>query len=216
MYNILPEYEEMDIYEAREKIVKQLKEEGYLIKIEDYTHNVGKCSRCHSTIEPLITDQYFVKMEKLAQLAIDTVKNENTIFIPERFSKNFFNWMENIQDWCISRQLWWGHRIPVYICQNCNNIMVEEKEVIKCSKCGSVNIVQEEDTLDTWFSSALWPFSILGWPKNTDDFKKYFPNQVLVTGFDIINFWVARMIYMSIYLTDETPFKDVLIHRTCT
>ena len=216
MYDIVQKYKDMDIFVARKEIVKDLENSGYLLKIEDYTHNVGKCSRCKTTIEHLITDQYFVKMEKLAKLAINAVKNDDTVFIPERFSKNFFNWMENIQDWCISRQLWWGHRIPVYFCKDCDNIMVEETEVKKCTKCGSNNIIQEEDTLDTWFSSALWPFSILGWPDKTEDFKKYFPNQVLVTGFDIITFWVARMIYMSIYLTGKTPFKDVLIHRSCS
>ena len=212
MYDIIPKYQGMNILEARKEIVKDLEEKGYLFKIEDYIHNIGKCSRCHSIVEPLVTDQYFVKMDKLAEMAIEAVKNNDTKFIPDRFSKNYFNWMENIQDWCISRQLWWGHRIPVYICKDCNEVMVAEETPEKCNKCSSTNIIQEEDTLDTWFSSALWPFSILGWPNETQDLKKYFPNIILVTGFDIITFWVARMIYMSLYFMGEVPFEDVLIH----
>lgn len=212
MYDIVPKYKGMDIYTARKEIVKDLKEKNYLLKTEDYVHNIGKCSRCKTVIEPLITDQYFVKMDKLAEIAMDAVRKGDTKFIPDRFSKNFFNWMENIQDWCISRQLWWGHRIPVYVCQDCNEVMVADSSPEKCSKCSSTNILQEEDTLDTWFSSALWPFSILGWPDETSDIRKYFPNSVLVTGFDIITFWVARMLYMSLYLMGEAPFSDVLIH----
>ena len=212
MGNLVPEYEGMDIYEARKKIVEKLEEIGALVKIEDYSHNVGKCYRCHSTIEPKISEQWFVKMEPLAKPAVKAVKEGKTKFIPERFDKIYFNWMENIQDWCISRQLWWGHRIPAYYCDDCKNVMVEENAPEKCTKCGSEHIHQDEDTLDTWFSSALWPFSTLGWPKQTEDFKRYFPTSTLVTGYDIIFFWVARMIFSSLEHTGEVPFKDVLIH----
>jgi len=212
MGNLVPEYEGMDIYEARQKIVEKLEELGVLVKIEDYSHNVGKCYRCHNTIEPKISEQWFVKMEPLAKPAIEAVKNENVRFIPERFAKTYFNWMENIQDWCISRQLWWGHRIPAYYCDDCDNIMVQSEMPEKCTKCGSEHIHQDEDTLDTWFSAALWPFSTLGWPENTEDFKYFFPTSTLVTGYDIIFFWVARMIFSSLEHTGKVPFKDVLIH----
>ncbi len=212
MGNLVPEYEGMDIYEARKKIVEKLEEIGALVKIEDYSHNVGKCYRCHSTIEPKISEQWFVKMEPLAKPAVKAVKEGKVKFTPERFEKIYFNWMENIQDWCISRQLWWGHRIPAYYCDDCKNVMVTEDVPEKCTKCGSEHIHQDEDTLDTWFSSALWPFSTLGWPEKTEDLKRFFPTSTLVTGYDIIFFWVARMIFSSLEHTGEVPFKDVLIH----
>ena len=212
MNDLVPEYAGMDIYEAREKIVEKLKELGALVKIEDYTHNVGKCYRCHHSIEPKISEQWFVKMEPLAKPAIDAVRNGDVKFIPERFDKTYFNWMENIRDWCISRQLWWGHRIPAYYCKDCGNMQVSENEVTKCNKCGSTNIEQDDETLDTWFSSALWPFSTLGWPERTEDFKYFYPTDTLVTGYDIIFFWVARMIFSAIEHTGQVPFKNVFIH----
>ena len=212
MNDLVPEYAGMDIYEAREKIVEKLKEIGALVKIEDYTHNVGKCYRCHHSIEPKISEQWFVKMEPLAKPAIDAVRNGDVKFIPERFDKTYFNWMENIRDWCISRQLWWGHRIPAYYCKDCGNMQVSENEVTKCNKCGSTNIEQDDETLDTWFSSALWPFSTLGWPEQTEDFKYFYPTDTLVTGYDIIFFWVARMIFSAIEHTGQVPFKNVFIH----
>ncbi len=212
MGSLHPEYEGMDLYEAREKIVEKLKEEGYLVKIEDYTHNVGKCYRCHHTIEPKISEQWFVKMEPLAKPAIEVVKQGKVKFIPERFDKIYYNWMENIQDWCISRQLWWGHRIPAYYCEDCKEIIVSENKPEKCPKCGSTNLKQDEDTLDTWFSSALWPFSTLGWPEATEDFKYFYPTSTLVTGYDIIFFWVARMIFSAVEHTGEVPFENVFIH----
>ena len=175
MGDLAPEYKGMDLYEARQKIVERLEKEGYLVKIEDYTHNVGKCYRCHHTIEPHISEQWFVKMEPLAKPAIQVVREGKVKFVPERFDKIYYNWMENIQDWCISRQLWWGHRIPAYYCQECGEIIVEEETPTKCTKCGSSNLKQDEDTLDTWFSSALWPFSTLGWPEQTEDFKYFYP-----------------------------------------
>ena len=213
MGNLIPEYEGMDIYEARKEIVKKLEEIGALVKIEDYIHNVGKCYRCHHTIEPKISEQWFVKMEPIAKPAIEAVKEGKTRFIPERFDKTYYNWMENIQDWCISRQLWWGHRIPAYYCTKCNNIEVAENTPQKCERCGNTDFEQDEDTLDTWFSSALWPFSTLGWPnKESEDFKRFYPTNVLVTGFDIITFWVSRMMTQGLEFTDVEPFKDVLIH----
>ena len=212
MNDLVPEYEGMDLYEAREKIVEKLKEIGALVKIEDYTHNVGKCYRCHHTIEPKISEQWFVKMDTLAKPAIDAVRNGEVKFIPERFDKTYFNWMENIRDWCISRQLWWGHRIPAYYCKECGNMQVSESEITKCNKCGSKNIEQDDETLDTWFSSALWPFSTLGWPEQTEDFKYFYPTDTLVTGYDIIFFWVARMIFSAIEHTGKAPFKNVFIH----
>ncbi|MFR5684617.1 MAG: valine--tRNA ligase, partial [Clostridia bacterium] len=169
MGSLVPEYEGMDLLEARKEIVKKLEEIGALVKVEDYTHNVGKCYRCHNTIEPHISDQWFVKMEELAKPAIDAVRNGEIRFIPERFDKNYFHWMENIKDWCISRQLWWGHRIPAYYCEDCGKIIVSLERPEKCSKCGRTHLHQDEDTLDTWFSSALWPFSTLGWPQETED-----------------------------------------------
>ena len=212
MGNLVPEYQGMELLEARQKIVERLEKEGYLIKTEDYTHNVGKCYRCHHTIEPHISEQWFVKMEPLAKPAIEAVKNKETRFIPERYEKTYFNWMENIQDWCISRQIWWGHRIPAYYCEECGEVIVAEQEPQKCPKCGSVHLKQDEDTLDTWFSSALWPFSTLGWPDKTEDFEYFYPTSTLVTGYDIIFFWVARMIFSAIEHTGKPPFKDVFIH----
>lgn len=212
MNDLVPEYEGMDLYEAREKIVEKLKEIGALVKIEDYTHNVGKCYRCHHRIEPKISEQWFVKMDTLAKPAIDAVRNGEVKFIPERFDKTYFNWMENIRDWCISRQLWWGHRIPAYYCKECGNMQVSESEITKCNKCGSKNIEQDDETLDTWFCSALWPFSTLGWPEQTEDFKYFYPTDTLVTGYDIIFFWVARMIFSAIEHTGKAPFKNVFIH----
>ena len=212
MGNLVPEYKGLDIYEARKRIVEKLQEIGALVKIEDYTHNVGKCYRCHHTIEPKISEQWFVKMKPLAEPAIKAVKDGKTRFIPERFDKIYYNWMDNIQDWCISRQLWWGHRIPAYYCTKCNNIMVTESIPHKCEKCGNTEFTQDEDTLDTWFSSALWPFSTFGWPEQTEDLKYFYPTSTLVTGYDIIFFWVARMIFSAIEHTGKVPFKDVFIH----
>lgn len=212
MGDLVKEYEGMDLIEAREKIVQRLKELDYLIKIEDYTHNVGKCSRCHHKIEPKISEQWFVKMEDLAKPAIKAVREKEIQFVPERYDKTYFNWMENIQDWCISRQIWWGHRIPAYYCQDCHEIMVEETKPEECSKCHSKHILQEEDTLDTWFSSALWPFSTLGWPEKTEDLATYYPTNTLVTAYDIITFWVSRMIVAGLELTKKPPFEHVLIH----
>ena len=212
MGDLAPEYKGMDLYEARQKIVEKLEELGDLVKIEDYTHNVGKCYRCHNTIEPKISEQWFVKMEPLAKPANEAVRSGKVRFVPEKYSKTYFAWMDNVKDWCISRQLWWGHRIPAYYCDDCKEIMVADKMPEKCTKCGSTHIHQDEDTLDTWFSSALWPFSTLGWPEQTEDFKYFYPTATLVTGYDIIFFWVARMIFSGIEHTGEVPFKDVLIH----
>jgi len=212
MNNLVPEYKGMDMYEAREKIVQKLEELGNLVKIEDYTHNVGKCYRCHSTIEPKISDQWFVKMKELAQPAIEAVKTGKIKFVPERYDKTYFHWMENIQDWCISRQIWWGHQIPAYYCEKCKEITVDTKIPEKCSKCGHDKLVQDEDTLDTWFSSALWPFSTLGWPEKTEDLKYFYPTNTLVTGYDIITFWVSRMIFSGLEQMGEIPFDTVFIH----
>ena len=212
MGNLVEEYKGMELLEAREKIVEKLEEIGALVKIEDYTHNVGKCYRCHSTIEPHISEQWFVKMQPLAKPANEAVRNGEVRFIPSKYDKTYFAWMENVKDWCISRQLWWGHRIPAYYCKDCHNIMVSENMPEKCTSCGSTYIYQDEDTLDTWFSSALWPFSTLGWPKETEDLKYFYPTSTLVTGYDIIFFWVARMIFSGIKHTGKAPFKDVVIH----
>ena len=213
MGNLVPEYKGMDLLEARKKIVEKLKEIGALVKTEDYTHNVTKCERCKSTIEPKISIQWFVSMKDLAKRAADSVRDGKTKFVPKRYEKQYFNWLDNIQDWCISRQLWWGHRIPVYYCQECEHMNVAKVKPGKCEKCGSTNLKQDEDTLDTWFSSALWPFSTLGWPnKESEDFKRFYPTNVLVTGFDIITFWVSRMMTQGLEFTDVEPFKDVLIH----
>lgn len=205
-------YKGLDRYEARKAIVKDLEEAGLLVKIKDHAHNVGTHDRCGTTVEPIISKQWYVKMDQLAKPAVEVVKNGETKFVPERFDKTYFNWMENIQDWCISRQLWWGHRIPVYYCQDCGEMMVLEDAPSKCTKCGSTNIEQDNDVLDTWFSSALWPFSTLGWPNNTEDLDYFYPNSVLVTGHDIIFFWVARMIFSGLHCMGETPFHTVLIH----
>lgn len=203
-------YEGMTTLEAREEIVKELKDIGALVKIEPHVHNVGSCYRCHHTIEPYISNQWFVKMEELAKPAIEAVKNGDIKFIPKRFEKIYLNWMENIEDWCISRQLWWGHRIPAYYCKECGKITVSKEHITTC-ECGG-EVVQDEDTLDTWFSSALWPFSILGWPDNTEDYSYFYPNSVLVTGYDIITFWVSKMIFSGIHYTNKIPFENVYIH----
>ena len=205
-------YSGMDRYECRKGIVKDLEAEGALIKIEDYSHNVGTCYRCHSTIEPRLSKQWFVKMEPLAKPAIDVVKNGEVKFVPERFSKIYYHWMENIKDWCISRQLWWGHRIPAYYCQDCGEVIVSKEDVKKCPKCGGNHIEQDPDTLDTWFSSALWPFSTLDWPDKTPELEYFYPTNTLVTGYDIIFFWVARMIFSAVEHTGKVPFDTVLIH----
>ncbi len=204
-------YEGMDRYEARKALVADLEAGGYLVKVKDHTHNVGSCYRCSTTVEPRVSKQWFVKMEPLAKPAIEAVKNGETRFIPERFDKIYFHWMENIKDWCISRQLWWGHRIPAYYCDSCGEMVVSKTAVDTCPKCGG-KMHQDEDTLDTWFSSALWPFSTLGWPAETEDFKYFYPTSTLVTGYDIIFFWVARMIFSAIEQTGKTPFDTVFIH----
>ena len=207
-----PAYAGMDRYEARKAIVKDLEAAGNLVKIEDYSHNVGTCYRCSTTVEPRVSKQWFVKMKPLATPAIDAVKNGETKFVPQRFEKVYFHWLENIRDWCISRQLWWGHRIPAWYCADCGEITVSKTEAACCAKCGSKNIEQDPDTLDTWFSSALWPFSTLGWPDNSEDLKHYYPTNTLVTGYDIIPFWVMRMMFSGIEHTGEVPFDTVLIH----
>ncbi len=207
-----PKYAGMDRYEARKAIVADLQAEGALVKIEDYTHNVGTCYRCGTTVEPRVSKQWFVKMQPLATPAIDAVKNGETKFVPQRFEKIYFHWLENIRDWCISRQLWWGHRIPAWYCADCGEITVSKEDAHTCAHCGSKNIKQDPDTLDTWFSSALWPFSTLGWPEETEDFKHYYPTNTLVTGYDIIPFWVMRMMFSGIEHTGEVPFDTVLIH----
>ena len=207
-----PKYAGMDRYDARKAIVEDLKAEGALIKVEDYSHNVGACYRCHTTVEPRVSKQWFVKMEPLAKPAIKAVRDGEVKFIPERFDKIYYNWMENIKDWCISRQLWWGHRIPAWYCADCGETIVSKDEPHTCPKCGSAALTRDEDTLDTWFSSALWPFSTLGWPDETNDLKYFYPTNTLVTGYDIIFFWVARMIFSGIEYTGQVPFDTVLIH----
>lgn len=209
------QYSGMDRYEARKKIVKDLESQDYLVKIEPHKHNVGTCQRCSTVVEPIISKQWYVKMKPLAEPAIEVVKNGTIKFIPERFSKIYFNWMENIQDWCISRQLWWGHRIPAYYCSECGHMVVDREMPNVCPKCGSTKVEQDPDTLDTWFSSALWPFSTLGWPEQTEDLKFFYPTDVLVTGYDIIFFWVARMIFSGMEHMKKEPFKYVLIHGLC-
>ena len=198
--------------EARKQIVKDLEEGGYLIKVEPIKHNVGTCQRCHTVVEPRVSTQWFVKMEPLAKPAIDVVKDGTIRFIPERLEKTYYNWMENIKDWCISRQLWWGHRIPAWYCEDCGETIVSETDVDTCPKCGGKHIHQDEDTLDTWFSSALWPFSTLGWPDETEELKYFYPTDTLVTGYDIIFFWVARMIFSGLKHMDKAPFNTVLFH----
>lgn len=205
-------YAGMDRYSARKKIVEDLKEQDLLVRIEPHKHNVGTCYRCRTTVEPRVSFQWFVKMKPLAEPAIEAVRTGKTDFVPERFDKTYFNWMENIRDWCISRQLWWGHRIPAYYCQDCGGIIVSSTAPDSCPKCGGTKFRQDEDTLDTWFSSALWPFSTLGWPDKTSELDYWYPTSVLVTAYDIIFFWVARMIFSGIKNMGEVPFKDVLIH----
>ena len=205
-------YSGMDRYEARKAIVADLEEQGYLVKVEPHQHNVGTCYRCHNDVEPLISAQWFVKMAPLAEEALRVVNDGEVKFVPDRFSKTYTNWMENVHDWCISRQLWWGHQIPAWTCQDCGHITVSEEDPTECEHCHSKHIVQEEDVLDTWFSSALWPFSTLGWPEETEDFKYFYPTDVLVTGYDIIFFWVARMIFSGCAHTGKPPFHTVFIH----
>ena len=212
MNDLVPKYEGMDRLTARKAIVEDLEKLGALVKTENYSHNVGKCYRCHETVEPAVSKQWFMKMKELAKPANEAVRSGEMKFIPERFDKIYFSWMDNVKDWCISRQLWWGHRIPAYYCEECGEMTVSAEEVTTCPKCGSHKMHQDEDTLDTWFSSALWPFATLGWPDETPDFKKFFPTDVLVTGYDIIFFWVARMLFSSIEHTGKVPFKHVLIH----
>ncbi len=208
---IAGKFEGMDRYEARKLVVKELEEMGALLKVEPTVHNVGTCYRCSTTVEPLISDQWFVKMEPLAKPAIEAVKDGTIKFIPENQSKKYFNWMENIHDWCISRQLWWGHRIPAFYCDDCGEMFVSKEDLTTCPKCGG-KLRQDEDVLDTWFSSALWPFSTLGWPEETQDLKRYYPTSTLVTGYDIITFWVSRMIFSGLEHTGKAPFENVLIH----
>ena len=213
MGNLVPEYKGMDLLDARKLIVEKLKEIGALVKEEEYTHNVAKCERCKHTIEPKISTQWFVNMKDMAKRAADSCRNNEMRFVPKRYEKQYFNWLDNIQDWCISRQLWWGHRIPAYYCEECGEIHVGKTMPEKCTKCGSTKLKQDEDTLDTWFSSALWPFSTLGWPNTeSEDYKRFYPTNVLVTGFDIITFWVSRMMTQGIKFTDVPPFKDVVVH----
>ncbi len=206
-----PKYAGMDRYEARKAIVKDLEEEGALVKIEDYSHNVGTCYRCSTTVEPRVSKQWFVKMKPLAGPAIDAVKNDDTQFVPPHFEKTYFHWLENIRDWCISRQLWWGHQIPAFYCDGCGETVVTKENEAFCPKCGK-KMRQDPDTLDTWFSSALWPFSTLGWPDNTPEMEYFYPTSVLVTGYDIIPFWVMRMMFSGIEHTGKAPFDTVLIH----
>ena len=206
-----PKYAGMDRYEAREAIVKDLEAEGALVKIEDYSHNVGTCYRCHTTVEPRVSKQWFVKMKELAEPAIEAVKKGDTRFVPEHFDKTYFHWLEGIKDWCISRQLWWGHRMPAFYCDECGEMVVTKEDSAVCPKCGKP-MRQDPDTLDTWFSSALWPFSTLGWPEKTPELEYFYPTDVLVTGYDIIFFWVVRMMFSGLEHMGEVPFKNVLIH----
>ena len=205
-------YAGMDRYEARKVMVEELKEQGLLVKVADHVHNVGTHDRCGTTVEPMIKQQWFVKMEEMAKPAIEAIKNGDLTFVPERFDKIYLHWLENIRDWCISRQLWWGHRIPAYYCDDCGEIVVSKTAPEVCPKCGCKHLTQDPDTLDTWFSSALWPFSTLGWPKNTEDLEYFYPTDVLVTGYDIIFFWVIRMVFSGYEQTGKCPFHHVLIH----
>ncbi len=207
-----PEFEGMDRFECRKKIVDMLKDLGLMEKIEPYKHNVGHCYRCKTVVEPMVSKQWFVSMKELAEPAIEAVRSGKTCFVPDRFSRTYFNWMENIRDWCISRQLWWGHRIPAYYCEQCGHTHVASQKPEVCCKCGCTELKQDEDVLDTWFSSALWPFSTLGWPEKTKELEYFYPTNVLVTGYDIIFFWVARMIFSGINAMGEVPFDHVLIH----
>ena len=202
----------VDRYEARKAIVKELEEEGYLVKVEPHDHNVGTHDRCHTTVEPMVKKQWFVRMDELAKPAIEAVKNGDLRFVPEHFDRTYLHWLENIRDWCISRQLWWGHRIPAYYCDECGEIVVSRTQPDVCPKCGCRHLTQDEDTLDTWFSSALWPFSTLGWPEQTEDLDYFYPTDVLVTGYDIIFFWVIRMVFSGYEHTGKCPFHDVFIH----
>jgi valyl-tRNA synthetase len=212
MNNLAGKYEGMDRYECRKKLVEELKTLGNLVSIEPHKHNVGHCYRCHATVEPIVSKQWFVKMESLARPAINAVIDKKISFVPERFAKTYYNWMENVKDWCISRQLWWGHRIPVWYCDDCGKEICSKTDVTVCPNCGSTNVRQDEDVLDTWFSSALWPFSTLGYPDDTSDLEYFYPTDVLVTGYDIIFFWVARMIFSGLEHMRKVPFRDVLIH----
>ena len=205
-------YAGMERYEARKAIVKDLEEQGYLVKVVPHSHNVGTHDRCHTTVEPLIKQQWFVRMEELAKPAIEAVKNGELRFVPERFDKIYLHWLENIRDWCISRQIWWGHRIPAYYCDECGEVVVAKSVPDRCPKCGCTHFTQDEDTLDTWFSSALWPFSTLGWPEHTEDLDYFYPTDVLVTGYDIIFFWVIRMVFSGYEHTGKSPFHTVFIH----
>ena len=204
-------YEGMDRYEARRQMVADLEAAGLLVKTEPHSHNVGHCYRCGTTVEPITSKQWFVKMAPLSGPAVDAVKNGDVQFVPERFAKIYLNWMENVHDWCISRQLWWGHRIPAFYCQDCGATTVSKEDITVCPKCGGA-VKQDPDVLDTWFSSALWPFSTLGWPEKTADLEKFYPTSALVTGYDIIFFWVARMIFSALEHTGKVPFKHVFIH----
>ena len=212
MNNLAGKYAGMDRYEARKQMLKDLEEQGLLIQIKPHMHNVGTHDRCKTVIEPMVKAQWFVRMEEMAKPAIEALKKGDLRFVPERFGKTYLNWLENIRDWCISRQLWWGHRIPAYYCQECGEVTIARSMPEACSKCGHTHLVQDEDTLDTWFSSALWPFSTLGWPDNTEELKHFYPTSVLVTGYDIIFFWVVRMVFSGLEQMGEVPFKDVLIH----
>lgn len=212
MNNLAGKYAGMDRYEARKEMLKDLEEQGLLIQIKPHMHNVGTHDRCKTVIEPMVKAQWFVRMEEMAKPAIEALKKGDLRFVPERFGKTYLNWLENIRDWCISRQLWWGHRIPAYYCQECGEVTIARSMPEACSKCGHTHLVQDEDTLDTWFSSALWPFSTLGWPDNTEELKHFYPTSVLVTGYDIIFFWVVRMVFSGLEQMGEVPFKDVLIH----
>jgi len=205
-------YAKMNVQDCRKKILEDLKEKGYLKKVEDYCHSIGHCYRCDSIIEPYLSKQWFIKINDLAKPAIEAVENNKTSFIPKRWSKVYFEWMYNIKDWCISRQLWWGHRIPVWYCQDCGEVIVQMEDPSECPKCHSKNIIQDKDVLDTWFSSALWPFSTLGWPGKTPDLEDYYPTSLLITGFDIIFFWVARMMMMGLKFKGDIPFEKVFIN----
>ena len=205
-------YNGLDRYEARKVILQDLEDQGYLVKVEEHVHNVGTCYRCHSDVEPLASDQWFVKMEPLAKEAIRVVEDGTIRFVPDRFAKTYLNWMHNVRDWCISRQLWWGHQIPAWYCADCGHVTVSRTDACRCEKCGSERITRDPDVLDTWFSSALWPFSTLGWPEKTEDLAYFYPTDVLVTGYDIIFFWVARMIFSGMEHMKKEPFKTVLIH----
>ena len=205
-------YDGLDRYEARRQVLKDLEAGGYLLKVEDHQHALGHCQRCDTVVEPMVSLQWFVRMKPLAEPAIEKVVNGEIKFIPERFTRIYTNWMENIRDWCISRQLWWGHRIPVWYCQDCGEIICSREDPTVCTNCAGSELKQDEDVLDTWFSSALWPFSTLGWPDDTDDMRTFYPTSVLVTGRDIIFFWVARMIFSGIEHTGQVPFREVNIH----